>query len=333
MRPRQFAHLGGQDAYDILGVHPAATRTQIDAARRALVKRLHPDLPTGDAEQMSLVNAAAAILLDDDQRRDYDTYLLESRAPAARWRIGPRRGSGPAAPARRDDPRDTTAPWARDDRRDGAPPTTPASRDARTGRTHETAGHRTAGPDRPAAGPAPTPTGRDRRAPSPRPTPPDDAPRARPRSAQAPDADLYATGTARVAPRRPSPRGGRPSGPGYPQLRWQPPPPGRLALWRERRQEGRRIARGQQTRPSGGPMVMLALFATLVVICAVGGAWIGYTTQFSSGSSHPPAPVPATHTPAHSPTAKPKPTPKPTSKPKPSGKPGGTPATSGSPRR
>jgi curved DNA-binding protein CbpA len=319
MRPRQFAHLGGQDAYEILGVDPTATRTQVEAARRALVKRLHPDLPTGDAERMSLVNAAAAILLDDDQRRDYDSYVAESQGPAGRWRLGPRRGTGTTAPP--------------DPRRGAGNPTAPAPRDARAGRTPDTAGQRVPGA---APRPAPTPAGRDRRPPSPRPAPSgarlDDVLQGRRRSGETLDADsLYTTGTARVGPRRPSPRHGvRPPGPGYPQLRWQPPPPGRLAVWREKRRISRQIARGQQTRPSGGPMVVLTLFATLMVICAIGGAWIGYTTEFSSGSSHPPSPAPATHsTPARSPSTKPKP--RPTAKP--SAKPGRTPAPTGSPGR
>jgi curved DNA-binding protein CbpA len=114
MRPRQYAHLEGQDAYEILGVPRTADRAHIDAARRALVKAVHPDRPGGDANRMALVNSAADILLDDDQRRDYDAYLAEERGAgtagrqsargpwrrswSAAGRSGSSRGEAPAGP-------------------------------------------------------------------------------------------------------------------------------------------------------------------------------------------------------------------------------------------
>lgn len=64
-------------------------------------------------------------------------------------------------------------------------------------------------------------------------------------------------------------------------------------------------------------MVVLGLLATLVVICAVGGVLIGYSSDFGAGSSGKPAPVvhtTPTHpaspskSPGHSPSARPKPT-------------------------
>jgi curved DNA-binding protein CbpA len=75
MYPRQFTHLDGHNAYDVLGIGTRATRADIESARRRLAGQVHPDLPTGDAARMSLVNAAAAILLDDAQRNAYDAYL------------------------------------------------------------------------------------------------------------------------------------------------------------------------------------------------------------------------------------------------------------------
>lgn len=83
MYPRQFTHLDGHNAYEVLGVGTWATRSDIELARRRLAGQVHPDLPTGDAARMSLVNAAAAILLDDTQRNAYDAYLA-SVAPARR---------------------------------------------------------------------------------------------------------------------------------------------------------------------------------------------------------------------------------------------------------
>ena len=83
MYTRQFTHLDGHNAYDLLGLDRWASRSEIEAARRRLAIRVHPDLPSGDAEWMSLINAAAAILLDEAQRESYDDYL-ETRAAAAR---------------------------------------------------------------------------------------------------------------------------------------------------------------------------------------------------------------------------------------------------------
>ena len=83
MYTRQFTHLDGHNAYDLLGLDRWASRGEIEAARRRLAVRVHPDLPSGDAEWMSLINAAAAILLDEAQRESYDDYL-ETRAAAAR---------------------------------------------------------------------------------------------------------------------------------------------------------------------------------------------------------------------------------------------------------
>jgi hypothetical protein len=83
MYPRQFTHLDGHNAYEVLGVGTWATRSDIELARRRLAGQVHPDLPTGDAARMSLVNAAAAILLDDTQRSAYDAYL-DSVSPVGR---------------------------------------------------------------------------------------------------------------------------------------------------------------------------------------------------------------------------------------------------------
>src|SRR5690242_2245081 len=102
MRPRQFAHLDGHDAYEVLGVDADASRSEIEAARRGLVKVLHPDRPGGDAAKMSLVNAAADILLDTAKRADYDAYLDGNRpraAPTARPTPGPRRPVRPESAA------------------------------------------------------------------------------------------------------------------------------------------------------------------------------------------------------------------------------------------
>src|SRR5262249_32253747 len=88
-------------AYEVLGVDEDASRAEIEAARRNLVKVLHPDRPGGDAARMSLVNAAADILLDTAKRADYDAYLADSRPRRTAPRGAPTTTRSTAAPAPR----------------------------------------------------------------------------------------------------------------------------------------------------------------------------------------------------------------------------------------
>jgi curved DNA-binding protein CbpA len=122
MYPRQFTHLDGHNAYDVLGIGTSATRTDIELARRRLAGQVHPDLPTGDAARMSLVNAAAAILLDDAQRDAYDAYLA-SVSPVRRSadpRSVDRTPSNRDQPSTRDQHRDPRGDQRRDPKRDPA---------------------------------------------------------------------------------------------------------------------------------------------------------------------------------------------------------------------
>jgi hypothetical protein len=332
MRPRQFAHLDGLDAYEILGVDAAASRAQIDSARRSLVKVLHPDLPTGDANRMSLVNSAADILLDEAQRRVYDDYRDSQRhrrtAPRHESTSRPAAGKGlrskwrwvwgaPTAPARRPakaagaatDPRRDRDIWRdRDssggrrasreaDTFDGAPRTTeshPVGAHADGPRVAETRDTRPRSPgtrppatrsaDRP-AGPGGAPTAGAAKS----------APRSAVSRPDGPRADASRPGVRRsTTPRQRDDDWFSDEVPGTPRppLKWQPPPPGRISRWRAKRRDNQRIARGQQVGRSEGPMIVILLLATLVLICAVGGALIGFSTQFGGGSTPPPSPSP-----------------------------------------
>ena len=70
--PKNFAHLGGLNAYEILGIEPTATTEEIEAAYRAAIKRQHSD--TGGVTRLAqLVNDARDALVTD--RASYDAWL------------------------------------------------------------------------------------------------------------------------------------------------------------------------------------------------------------------------------------------------------------------
>ena len=70
--PKNFAHLGGLNAYEVLGIEPTATTEEIEAAYRAAIKRQHSD--TGGVTRLAqLVNDARDALVND--RASYDAWL------------------------------------------------------------------------------------------------------------------------------------------------------------------------------------------------------------------------------------------------------------------
>lgn len=53
---------GQRSPYTVLGLRPGADRLAVDEAYRHLMKRHHPDLPSGDADQAAEINRAYALL-------------------------------------------------------------------------------------------------------------------------------------------------------------------------------------------------------------------------------------------------------------------------------
>ncbi len=91
--------------YEVLGVAPGASMTEIRAAYRAMARRLHPDSPHApvDAQvRMARANEAWAVLSDPSRRSLYDAEL----ALAARRASDP----GPWRPGSAPPPRTTRAP-------------------------------------------------------------------------------------------------------------------------------------------------------------------------------------------------------------------------------
>jgi hypothetical protein len=137
--PRNFAHLGGLNAYEILGVDQTATAEEIEAAYRSAIKRQHSD--TGGVTRLAqLVNDARNALVTD--RASYDAWL-RNQAPPPRP-AQPERNPEPAASASEsrfawagaDEPpyEDAWDPW---DTVGSEPPpqTRPSPRNHRGGRT------------------------------------------------------------------------------------------------------------------------------------------------------------------------------------------------------
>jgi hypothetical protein len=76
--PPNFAHLGGLNAYEILGIEPTATAEEIEAAYRSAIKRQHSD--TGGVTRLAqLVNDARDALVKD--RASYDVWLRNQSRP------------------------------------------------------------------------------------------------------------------------------------------------------------------------------------------------------------------------------------------------------------
>jgi curved DNA-binding protein CbpA len=299
MYRRQFTHLDGHNAYDVLGVDEDATRAQIEAARRRLAGRVHPDLPTGDAAAMSLVNAAASILLDDDQRDAYDEFL--ATPPRAAARPLPRAGASSArrvetTVTRRAAPQqaDRPMPGRVRPRPSQAPQTgygprpSPRPRPGHGGRRSKTWDDDTWDDD----------------------TWDDEAHRQRPAARRRTERDAAGTGT-RESWWESAWLGAGGSGQSTrPPLRWQPPPPGALARWRAERR-ARHLARGEQPGRAHNPLIVLGLFLALVAGCALSGAFLGYRANFG-GSTAGPRPEPSVSQPVHprsTPSAHPRQTP------------------------
>jgi DnaJ domain len=85
------------DYYRLLGVTPAASSEEIQAAYRRLAKEFHPDLHAGSsatAARMAQVNVAKSVLLDPDARASYDRARVVRR-PVRPSGVGPTSSSPP----------------------------------------------------------------------------------------------------------------------------------------------------------------------------------------------------------------------------------------------
>src|SRR4051794_13715548 len=101
-----FGELAGRDPYEILELASGASDADVRLARKRLLRRYHPDLPSGDLARTQLITAAADLLLDPIRRTGYyDLREREAKQRAARptaaetvWFAGPRPGKPPSGP-------------------------------------------------------------------------------------------------------------------------------------------------------------------------------------------------------------------------------------------
>src|SRR5690606_20413197 len=101
VRMRPFLRdLDGRDPYEILQVPRNATIEEIIAAHRRLVRRLHPDSPTGDADAAALLNVARDILSNPITRAEYDRLAAERAAGDASATRGAEEAAGGASASR-----------------------------------------------------------------------------------------------------------------------------------------------------------------------------------------------------------------------------------------
>lgn len=83
--------------YDLLGVAPSASETEIKKAYRKQALKYHPDKPTGDTEKFKEISEAFDILSNGDKRQIYDDYGIEAargNAPAGGDPFGGAGGPG-----------------------------------------------------------------------------------------------------------------------------------------------------------------------------------------------------------------------------------------------
>lgn len=78
---RRLHDLGGRDPYELLGVEPDATAAEIVAAHRRRIREVHPDRPGGDEDATKLLHVAREVLLDDEERAEYDRLRAEGLDP------------------------------------------------------------------------------------------------------------------------------------------------------------------------------------------------------------------------------------------------------------
>ena len=69
--------------YDVLGVEPEASASELKKCYQQLLLRLHPDKAPGKATQFNRLQEAWTVLVDPHQRAEYDKQLKREQVSGA----------------------------------------------------------------------------------------------------------------------------------------------------------------------------------------------------------------------------------------------------------
>ena len=80
-RPEEPFDISTLNFYQLLEISPTSTKDEIKKAYHIQAKQHHGDKTGGIAsdDRMKLLNKAKVVLMDDDERKEYDAFLVDRK--------------------------------------------------------------------------------------------------------------------------------------------------------------------------------------------------------------------------------------------------------------